>query len=73
TIFVSLEDEHGAVNVIVWPSLRERQRRALLESRLLMVTGTWQREKGVSHLIAERLEDCTPWLGRLGTASRDFH
>lgn len=73
TIFVSLEDEHGAVNVIVWPSLRERQRRALLESRLLMVTGTWQREKGVSHLIAERLEDCTSWLGRLGTASRDFH
>lgn len=73
TIFVSLEDEHGAVNVIVWPRVREAQRRPLLESRLLMVTGTWQREKGVCHLIAERLEDCSAWLGRLGTESRDFH
>ncbi|HWP18091.1 MAG TPA: error-prone DNA polymerase [Burkholderiaceae bacterium] len=73
TIFVSLEDEHGAVNVIVWPRLRERQRQPLLESRLMVVTGTWQREKGVHHLIAERLEDRTTWLGRLGTTSRDFH
>ena len=73
TIFVSLEDETGAVNVIVWQSVRERQRRALLESRLLAVSGVWQKQNGVCHLIAHHLEDLTPLLGRLGTSSRDFH
>ncbi|MCM5678777.1 error-prone DNA polymerase [Schlegelella sp. S2-27] len=73
TIFVSLEDETGTVNVIVWPRVRERQRRALLESRLLAVSGVWQKQNGVCHLVAHHLEDLTPLLGRLGTASRDFH
>jgi error-prone DNA polymerase len=78
TIFVTLEDETGPVNVIVWESVRERYRDALLRSRLLAVYGQWQRdvESGgnVCHLIAERLEDFTPWLGRLqASRSRDFH
>ena len=73
TIFVSLEDETGVVQVIVWRSLREAQRRELLESRLLAVHGTWQREGEVCNLIAGRLEDLTPLLGRLATTSRDFH
>jgi error-prone DNA polymerase len=80
TIFVTLEDETGPVNVIVWRHVREKQREALLRSRLLAVWGTWQRdnESGgeVRHLIAERLEDLTPMLGRLGqqsSKSRDFH
>ncbi|TCP08989.1 error-prone DNA polymerase [Caldimonas thermodepolymerans] len=72
TIFVSLEDETGAVNVIVWPRVRDRQRRVLLESRLLAVYGRWQRQDGVCHLVADRLENLTPLLGRLGTRSRDF-
>ena len=60
--------------------MREEQREALLQSRLLAVHGTWQRdvESGgqVRHLIAEQLQDLTPLLGRLaGSAarSRDFH
>jgi error-prone DNA polymerase len=73
TIFVSLEDETGVVQVIVWKSLRERQRTELLRSRLLAVHGKWQREGEVMNLIAGRLEDLTPMLGRLSTASRDFH
>jgi error-prone DNA polymerase len=80
TIFVTLEDETGPVNVIVWKSVREQQRGELLKSRLLAVEGVWQRdvESGgeVRHLIASRLEDLTPLLGRLGRqgpSSRDFH
>lgn len=79
TIFVTIEDETGPVNVIVWKHVRERQREALLHSRLLAVRGVWQRDVDsggqVRHLIAERLEDLTPLLGRLGGVggSRDFH
>ncbi len=73
TIFVTLEDETGSVNVIVWKQVREAHRRALLQSQLLAVAGRWQTANGVSHLIARRLVDLTPWLGRLVTASRDFH
>ena len=82
TIFITLEDETGPVNVIVWKSLRETQRAEVLHARLLAVYGVWQRseESGtapgygvVRNLVARRLEDCTPLLGRLGTASRDFH
>ena len=72
TVFISLEDETGVVQVICWKSLRDAQRRELLKSRLLVVYGTWQREGDVKNLIARRLEDLTPLLGRLATASRDF-
>jgi error-prone DNA polymerase len=72
-IFVSLEDETGVVQVICWKSIREKQRRELLQSRLLAVYGQWQREGEVCNLIAGRLVDLTPLLGRLATASRDFH
>ena len=75
--FVTLEDETGSVNVIVWKSLKERQRNVLLHSRLLVVSGVWQRdvESGgeVCHLIAHSLQDLTPLLGGLRTASREFH
>ena len=79
TIFVTLEDETGPVNVIVWKHVREKQREALLHARLMAVRGVWQRDEAsggqVRHLIAEQLEDLTPLLGRLGHigTSRDFH
>ncbi|SFC11148.1 error-prone DNA polymerase [Polaromonas sp. OV174] len=72
TIFVSLEDETGTVQVIVWKRVREKQRQELLKSRLLGVHGTWQAEGEARNLIAETLFDFTPLLGRLGTQSRDF-
>jgi error-prone DNA polymerase len=72
TVFVTLEDETGVVNVIVWPALVESQRRELLQSSLLAVYGLWQTEHNVSHLVAKRLLDLTPLLGSLKTDSRDF-
>ncbi len=72
-IFVTLEDETGTCNVIVWPKFAEAQRRPLLRARLLVVSGTVQQEEGVLHLIAGRLEDRSRWLGELEITSRDFH
>jgi error-prone DNA polymerase len=72
-VFVTLEDDTGHVNVIVWPALVETQRRALLASRLLTVFGIWQREGEVMHLVARRLVDHTALLQGLATRSRDFH
>lgn len=74
TVFVSLEDETGVVQVICWKSLRDLQRKELLRSRLMEVYGRWQREGDVRNLIAGRLVDLTPLLGRLAeeTRSRDF-
>ena len=72
-VFVTLEDETGTVQVIIWKALRERQRSELTRSRLMAVYGTWQREGEVCNLIAGRLEDLSPLLGRLATESRDFH
>jgi error-prone DNA polymerase len=72
-IFVTLEDEHGLINVIVWRHVAEMQRRPLLQARLLAVEGQWENVDGVSHLIAHRLKDLTPLLGVLDARSRDFH
>ncbi|WP_252088907.1 error-prone DNA polymerase [Pseudomonas sp. MWU13-3659] len=71
--FVTLEDEHGMVNVVVWRDLAERQRRALVGSRLLKVSGRLEQESGVRHLIARKLEDLSPLLQGLEVRSRDFH
>ena len=71
-VFVTLEDETGQINVVVWPQLAERQARELLKARLLAVQGSIQQEDGVLHLIASRLEDLSAWLGTLTTQSRDF-
>ena len=76
-VFVTLEDETGCVNVIVWRDLAERQRRELVGTRLLGVEGVIEREGDVIHLVARRLRDHDPLLaplfGRLAPKSRDFH
>jgi len=71
--FLTLEDESGQVNVIVWERIGREQRRALIESRLLEVHGELQHQDGVTHLIAHRLIDRSRLLGELTTRSRDFH
>ena len=73
TVFVTLEDETGCVNVIVWPHLIERQRRELLSSKLMGVEGTLEREGEVMHLIAQRLVDHSDLVRSLQVESRDFH
>ena len=71
--FVTLEDETGYVNLIVWERVATAQRAALLESRLLQVRGKLQREGGVQHVIAQRLTNLSALLGDLTVASRNFH
>jgi error-prone DNA polymerase len=71
--FVTVEDETGVTNLIVWRKLAERYRQVVYESQLLAVEGIVQREGEVLHLVAERLADRSAWLGRLVTRSRDFH
>jgi error-prone DNA polymerase len=71
--FVTLEDESGQINVIVWEQVGRTQRRALLDSSLLEVHGVLQQQDGVTHLIARRLIDRSRLLGELLTRSRDFH
>ncbi len=72
-VFVTLEDETGYTNVVVWPTIAEKQRRVLLQSRLMEVRGTVQKESGVLHLIAKQLKDLSPWLQGMAMRSRDFH
>ena len=71
--FMTLEDETGQVNLVVWRKVAERQRKVFLGARLLGVTGVLQRQGDVLHLVAGRLEDHSTLLGRLQTRSRDFH
>ena len=72
-IFVTLEDETGNVNVVVWRALSERQKTELLGARLLGVQGVIERDGDVVHLVARRLLDYSALLGPLAAASRDFH
>ena len=72
TVFVTLEDEHGMVNVVVWSRLALRRRKALLGSRLLGVRGRWECVEGVQHLIAGDLHDFSHLLSDLQAPSRDF-
>jgi DNA polymerase III alpha subunit len=64
-VFVTIEDETGIANLIVWPAILERFRRAVLGATLLRCTGKLQREESVIHIVAERLDDLTPRLNSL--------
>jgi error-prone DNA polymerase len=70
--FVTLEDEDGTVNVVVWRDLAERQRRELIGSTLLAVEGRWETVDGVSHLIAQRLHNFSLLLGALQPPSKNY-
>jgi error-prone DNA polymerase len=67
-IFMTLEDETGVANIIVWPKAFERLRAIVLGARFVAVTGKLQSEMGVIHIVADRMEDLTPMLGLLSEA-----
>ena len=67
-IFMTLEDETGIANIIVWPKAFERLRAIVLGARFVAVTGKLQSEAGVIHIIADRMNDLTPMLGLLSEA-----
>lgn len=71
-IFMTLEDETGHINVVVWPWVVERQRREVVGSRMVGIHGTIEREGEVVHLVVGRIIDLSHLLGRLQTSSRDF-
>lgn len=71
-IFISLEDETGMSNLIVWPKVQEAQRQVVLGTTLMVVDGELQQEQGVIHVIAHRIRDFSRWLGPLVIGSRDF-
>ncbi len=72
-VFVTLEDETGTLNLLIWANLAERRRQVLLGAGLLGVEAEIQRAEGVQHLICRRLEDHSDLLGGLDFRSRDFH
>lgn len=73
-IFLTLEDETGVVNIIVWRHIHERFRRAVVAGRMLRVTGRMQRAHDVTHVLAEEIEDISPLLDQLlaGDTSRQM-
>jgi len=70
-VFVTIEDETGIANLIIWPAILERFRRAALGATLLRCTGKLQREESVIHVVAERLDDLTPRLHTLRDRTGD--
>ena len=69
-VFCTIEDETGIANIVVWSSLLDRFRRAILGSSLLQVTGRLQRSpEGIIHVVADRLDDRSAMMGRIGEAS----
>jgi error-prone DNA polymerase len=71
-VFVSLEDEHGIINLILWPQVFEAQRSVALGASLLAASGTLQNRENVTHVVVRRLHDASAWAGSLGRRSRDF-
>ncbi|HEY6124324.1 MAG TPA: error-prone DNA polymerase, partial [Steroidobacteraceae bacterium] len=71
-MFITLEDETGYVNLIVWERVWSRARRIASGSRMLEVAGMLQKEGLVTHVVAQRLFDRTGMLGTIVTQSRDF-
>jgi len=72
-VFLTLEDETGNINVIVWPAIQERYRQSLMTAQLMLIKGTVESREGVIHVIAGTLEDCSDHLAALTVQSRDFH
>jgi len=70
--FVTLEDETGTLNAIVWRDVARKFWRVFRESRLLAIDGVIERHDGVQHLIAKRMQDYSSLLQQLDTRSRDF-
>ena len=73
TIFLTLEDETGNINVIIWPAIQERYRKSLMTGKLLLVKGAVESRSGVVHVIASELDDFSTHLTGLMVRSRDFH
>jgi error-prone DNA polymerase len=64
-VFMTLEDETGVANTVVWPQVLERYRKVVMGARLVLIRGRIQRHEDIIHLVSEYLEDRSAWLQRL--------
>ncbi len=71
-MFITIEDETGIANLVVWPSLYEKQRRIILSAGMMAVRGRIQREGEVVHLVAQHLTDLSPDLAGIGDSEVEF-
>ena len=71
-MFITIEDETGIANLVVWPKLFEKQRRVILSAGMLAVHGRIQREGEVVHLVAHRLHDLSDSLASVGSRDTAF-
>ncbi len=71
-VFLTIEDESAVANIIVWPKVFERVRPVIIGARYVAVSGRVQSESGVIHVVAETLEDFTPWLAQLADHGTDI-
>ena len=72
-VFMSLEDETGIANLVIWSNQQERLRAALFYSSLILAEGQLQNDSGAISIVVQQARDCSAWLGKLVTTSRDFH
>ena len=70
-VFMTIEDETGIANAVIWPKALERYRRVVMASRLIVIRGRIQRKDNIIHIVAARLEDRTEWLGLLSESGRE--
>ena len=64
-VFMTLEDETGIANVVVWPNTLERFRKVIMTARLMRVSGRIQRHEDIIHVVSASIEDLSPWLAAL--------
>ncbi len=64
-VFITLEDEFGVCNLVIWPKVLEAFRATVMGARLMLVSGRVQRAGDIIHVVVDRIEDCTHWLGEL--------
>ncbi len=72
-VFASLEDETGINNIVIWPGVFEAQRHIILQANLMVVSGALQMQEGVTHVVAETIENYSHWIADVPRNSRDFH
>ena len=72
-VFVTLEDETGSINIIVWNAIFEKYRRAVISSRMMLVHGRLQRQSNVTHVIADQIKDISALLDLLSLPRRSDH
>jgi error-prone DNA polymerase len=71
-VFITIEDETGIANLVIWPNLYEKQRRVILSAGMLGVDGRIQREGDVVHLVAQQLTDLSESLASIGNRELAF-